>query len=146
MAMMTIPAFALPEFLGRIGRALPQWPHSAALATALNTALVGGVLRRDALQNIDGRVVRIAVTDGGSTATITYLNGRFRPAATHAQADVTFQAPMSAYLQLMLRQEDPDTLFFNRRLQIEGDTELGLAVKNMLDGIELPAFLRQRGS
>jgi predicted lipid carrier protein YhbT len=59
---------------------------------------------------------------------------------------VTFQAPMSAYLQLMLRQEDPDTLFFNRRLQIEGDTELGLAMKNMLDGIELPAFLRQRGS
>jgi predicted lipid carrier protein YhbT len=34
---------------------------------------------------------------------------------------------------LVSRQEDPDTLFFLRRLMIEGDTELGLAVKNLLD-------------
>ncbi len=144
--MMTIPAFELPALLGRIGRALPQWPHSAALATALNTAIAGGVLRRDDLQIVDGRVVRIVVADGGSTASITYENGRFKPVGADETADVTFQAPMSAYLQLMLRQEDPDTLFFNRRLLIEGDTELGLAMKNMLDGIELPSFLRQRGA
>ena len=36
------------------------------------------------------------------------------------------------------RQEDPDTLFFSRRLSMEGDTELGLLVKNTLDAIELP--------
>lgn len=29
----------------------------------------------------------------------------------------------------MMREEDPDTLFFNRKLQIEGDTELGLITK-----------------
>ena len=91
-------------------------------------------------------MVRIVVADGGSTASITYENGRFKPVGADETADVTFQAPMSAYLQLMLRQEDPDTLFFNRRLLIEGDTELGLAMKNMLDGIELPSFLRQRGA
>lgn len=143
---MTVPVFELPALLGRIGRALPQWPHSAALATALNAALVVGVLRADDLQIIDGRVVRIVVTDGGSTASVTYGRGRFKPVGADKTADVTFQAPMSAFLQLMLRQEDPDTLFFNRRLLIEGDTELGLAMKNMLDGIELPAFLRQRGA
>ena len=37
---------------------------------------------------------------------------------------------------MLLRQEDPDTLFFNRRLKIEGDTELGLVVKNLLDSID----------
>lgn len=41
---------------------------------------------------------------------------------------------------LAQRQEDPDTLFFNRRLSMEGDTELGLVVKNTLDGLELPVF------
>lgn len=43
------------------------------------------------------------------------------------------------------RKEDPDTLFFQRRLQIEGDTELGLYVKNLMDAIELdsmPSVLR----
>ena len=43
-----------------------------------------------------------------------------------------------AFLQLVARQEDPDTLFFNRELLIEGDTELGLVVKNMLDAVEWP--------
>ena len=41
-------------------------------------------------------------------------------------------------LQMLARQEDPDTLFFNRELEITGDTELGLIVKNMLDAIEWP--------
>lgn len=49
-------------------------------------------------------------------------------------------APISAFLQLAARQEDPDTLFFNRTLSIEGDTELGLIVKNMLDAMEWPKF------
>jgi predicted lipid carrier protein YhbT len=35
------------------------------------------------------------------------------------------------------RKQDPDTLFFQRRLVIEGDTELGLYVKNLMDAIEL---------
>jgi predicted lipid carrier protein YhbT len=41
---------------------------------------------------------------------------------------------------LARRQEDPDTLFFSRRLSMEGDTELGLLVKNTLDAIELPVL------
>ena len=43
------------------------------------------------------------------------------------------------------RKEDPDTLFFQRRLRIEGDTELGLNVKNLMDSIDLdtmPALLK----
>jgi len=39
---------------------------------------------------------------------------------------------------MMLREEDPDTLFFKRKLQIEGDTELGLITKNLLDSVEWP--------
>ena len=133
--MIAIPAFELPAIVARIGRALPQWPHSAALAAALNVAAGAGLLRRDDLQPLEGRIVRITVADGGATATVSYRAGRFRPASAAASADVTFRAPMSAYLQLMSRQEDPDTLFFHRRLVIEGDTELGLVLKNMLDAI-----------
>jgi hypothetical protein len=42
------------------------------------------------------------------------------------------------------RQQDPDTLFFSRRLAMEGDTELGLLVKNTIDAIELPVFHLER--
>jgi len=36
-------------------------------------------------------------------------------------------------LLLASRLEDADTLFFQRRLQLVGDTELGLQVRNLLD-------------
>jgi len=48
------------------------------------------------------------------------------------------------FLLLASRQEDPDTLFFRRRLVIEGDTELGLGVKNLIDSLDpdvLPVWL-----
>ena len=38
---------------------------------------------------------------------------------------------------LATRSEDSDTLFFQRRLSLEGSTELGLQLKNLLDGIEM---------
>jgi predicted lipid carrier protein YhbT len=46
---------------------------------------------------------------------------------------------------LATRRVDPDTLFFQRRIRVEGDTELGLGVKNTMDGMDwddLPAPLR----
>jgi predicted lipid carrier protein YhbT len=57
---------------------------------------------------------------------------------TVSRFHLAFAAHLSAYLQLLARQEDPDTLFFNRELEITGDTELGLMVKNMLDAVEWP--------
>jgi predicted lipid carrier protein YhbT len=44
-------------------------------------------------------------------------------------------------LLLLAGQVDADTLFFQRRLAIAGDTELGLVVKNWLDAQERPAWL-----
>lgn len=61
------------------------------------------------------------------------------------QADAVIRGNLKEFLQLTARSEDPDTLFFQRRLQIEGDTELGLEVKNLLDGVDqdgLPPLLR----
>jgi predicted lipid carrier protein YhbT len=42
---------------------------------------------------------------------------------------------------LTTRKEDAHTLFFRRQLKTTGDTELGLHVKNFLDGLE-PETLR----
>ncbi|WP_411900819.1 SCP2 domain-containing protein, partial [Salmonella enterica] len=54
-----------------------------------------------------------------------------------ADAAVGFRADASDLLRIAGRQQDPDTLFFQRRLVIEGETELGLYVKNLMDALEL---------
>lgn len=51
--------------------------------------------------------------------------------------DVRIAASIDDFVLLANQQADPDTLFFQRRLVIEGDTELGLVVKNLIFGSEL---------
>ena len=140
--MLTIPTVRLPGIITKLGERLPQWPHSLALASALNAATRFNVIPSDDLAVLEDRVIRIRVVDAGACASVERRGGRFRPASSDAPADLCFAAPASAFLQMLARQEDPDTLFFHRRLSIEGDTELGLIVKNLLDRIELPRFLR----
>lgn len=53
------------------------------------------------------------------------------------EADTTFSGNSKEFLLLAGRREDPDTLFFQRRLSIEGNTELGLQVKNLIDSVDL---------
>ena len=60
--------------------------------------------------------------------------------------DVSFSGPLNDLILIAGRKEDPDTLFFQRRLKIEGDTELGLEVKNLMDSVDfdsLPKHLNQ---
>ncbi len=139
MNAFTIPTFRLPDFVSAIGRRLPQWPHSLVLVGGLNAALKMKLLPADDLLALEDKLFHVRVLDTGGEATYTYRGGLFRPVfSATREADLCFTANLSAYLQLLTRQEDPDTLFFKRELEITGDTELGLLVKNMLDAVDWP--------
>lgn len=58
--------------------------------------------------------------------------GRWTAAVDRAAG---LRAKLDDFLALALRREDPDSLFFTRRLVVEGDTETGLALKNALDAL-----------
>lgn len=139
--MIAIPDITLPRPLASIGARLPQWPHSAALATALNAAVKFGVLQPGELDPLEEKLIRVRVTDAGVVASVAWSRGRFRARSGQDESALTFTASAAAFLQMLTRQEDPDTLFFHRRLLIEGDTELGLFAKNLLDRVEVPAWL-----
>lgn len=136
---MKIPDFTVPAPLAMLARPLPRWPLSAALAHALDAG-VGRLVDAAAIAPIEGRRVRLAVRDLDLAVTVECRGGRFHAAAGDALPDVTFEATLRDYAALALRTEDPDTLFFARRLRVEGDTELGLVVKNLLDGIDFAAL------
>ena len=136
---LQVPTFRLPAFVTRIGQRLPQWPHALGLVGGLNGLLRLKLLDAETLEPLTGRVFSVTVEDTGAQARFTFDGLRFVPLFTMDMApDLSFRATLSAYLQLLARQEDPDTLFFQRRLVIEGDTELGLLVKNLLDAVEWP--------
>ena len=125
----------LPRLLATPFSLLPATACSRFMALAFNRVLAeplhGGEL--DFLRN---RSIEIAVRDAGTVFRLTYRGDGLGAAACNGTADLVIAGTVYDFLALVSRQEDPDTLVFQRRLLIQGDTELGLQVKNFLDGLD----------
>jgi len=130
---MYLPAF--PKPLARLVATLPSWPASRAFVAAGNLVAWPSLRELD-WSDVAGRRFCVHVSDLGLKLYFTLHGHGFR-ALQEGPSDVVFTASAQDFARLALRLEDPDTLFFNRRLLIEGDTDLGLMVKNMLDAVEL---------
>ncbi|WP_341937229.1 ubiquinone anaerobic biosynthesis accessory factor UbiT [Marinimicrobium sp. C2-29] len=111
---------------------LPSVLRQQALSGGLNTAFNQPVHRGE-LDFMRGRCVRIRVSDIDLDFSVTLLGQRLFVSMNPVDPDVTFRAELRDLLSVIAGQTDPDTLFFRRRLAIEGNTELGLALKNFLD-------------
>lgn len=136
---MNLPDFTLPERVARLGARLPQLPPTLLLTTSLNLAL-DRLLPREPLAPLIGKRLMIRVRDAGLSLRFTMGRRNFHPSFDPRTPDLCITARARDFLALMAREEDADTLFFSRRLIMEGDTELGLLVKNTLDAVELPQF------
>lgn len=143
VAALRVPPFTVPAALARIAARLPQQPPTMALTTALNLAL-DRILPRAQLEPLAGRHLRVKVSDAGLTLDFTLAGRGFRAARPVAKPDLILSASARDYLALALREEDADTLFFSRRLVMEGDTDLGLLVKNTLDAVDWNALFGTR--
>lgn len=133
----------LPTPLALPGRLVPLWAHSQVLARTLNQVLAAQIADGE-LAMLDGRTLGVVIRDAGVQYQLTLAGGRL--AAAEGVPDVVLSGELHPFLLMLARREDPDTLFFQRRLAIEGDTALGLELKNFLDRLEwealpLPALL-----
>ncbi|MGL4668074.1 MAG: ubiquinone anaerobic biosynthesis accessory factor UbiT [Saezia sp.] len=132
---MQIPDFKLPLFFVTIGQKLPPAPPQLALTCTLNMLLKKGVLPAD-MTLLAGKHYEIDVLDAGLKVRFTATPQQFCQDNYKGEPDLRLAANTVDFMKMLLREEDPDTLFFNRKLQIEGDTELGLIVKNLLDSVD----------
>jgi predicted lipid carrier protein YhbT len=132
---MRVPDITLPQGLARLVARLPTAPPSWLFVTGLNQLVKRGVVPAD-MALLAGRRFEIHVTDTGVRLRFTADAARFSRDASGQEPDLRLSATLANFARMMLREEDPDTLFFNRKLVIEGDTELGLIVKNLLDSVD----------
>lgn len=128
------------SFLPRLVERLPVAPPSLAFSVLANRALWPALQRLD-WRPLLGRRYVIRVRDLGLRVGFTVTPRGFAPDA--GPPDLVVAASARDFLLLLARREDPDTLFFCRRLVSEGDTELGLVVKNLLDALEPEAVLQR---
>lgn len=131
---------AVPPAVGNLIARLPVTPPSLAFSLAANRLLWPELKAMD-WQPLTGRRYAIRVKDLGLLLRFTLTSRGFSPDS--GTPDLTITASARDFLLLLGRREDPDTLFFSRRLVSEGDTELGLIVKNMLDAIDPESVFRR---
>ena len=132
-------AFVIPAGLAQFAARLPAYPGSWLFARALNLVLAPH-LPGDVRAALEGRTLRLAVQDAGIAFDFSWRGRGFVPARFQSGPDLTIRASAHDLLRLARREEDPDTLFFSRRLALEGDTELGLLFKNTLDALDISVF------
>jgi len=118
---------------------IPHRVHATAVVTVLNRILATA-LQDGELEFLDGRSVCIHVRDMQLSFCITLQQGSLTASRVKAMVDLSITGTLHALLLLAARREDADTLFFQRRLCMEGDTELGLEIKNFLDGVDVDAL------
>ncbi|HQV79640.1 MAG: SCP2 sterol-binding domain-containing protein [Agitococcus sp.] len=134
--LQTLGQKPIPKPLSRLFFNLPQFPPSMLLAVALNIAL--GTTGLSAIPSqLTGRQLRLVVIDAGLELSLMLTAKGFVPPQLPVPIpDVIIKANKSDFLAMAMRTVDADTLFFNRKLLMEGDTELGLLVRNLLDGVD----------
>ena len=105
--------------------------------------VLAGPLATDALGFMSGRRLGIEVSDLALRWVVELQGDRLR--VVDVPAEATVRGSATDLLLLAGRLEDADTLFFQRRLVLTGDVELGLTARNLLDRLpweKVPLGLR----
>jgi len=142
-----IPTTTLLSWMARLHRHMPARVQAMPFVMALESARRAGWLQPPAALN--GHAFQMVVEDLGLDLRFRCADGAFRPGpfASSRAADAAsapaliLRARAADYLRLLAGHADTDTLFFQRRLSISGDTALGLEVKYWLDATPRPAWV-----
>lgn len=119
--------------LETLDRHLPLGVRQLLAELPVNRLLLSGD-RAGQLEPLANRRIRLQLAGSEWGLTLAFWEGRLR--YLEGPGEVTIEGTPEAFLKLLQRRQDPDQLFFRRELLITGDTELGLAVKNLLDSLE----------
>jgi len=128
----------MPKILRPSLRLLPFQLQKNILLVALHSVFNEAIEDGD-FEFLQGKWLKISVSDFALNWWISFDNNKIIMAepSQNIIEDVSFSATGDDLVLIAGRKQDPNTLFFQRRLKIEGDTELGLEVKNLIDAIDV---------
>lgn len=126
----------VPNLLSHPIAIIPERIHTNMIVKSLNIFLAEA-LKEGELDFLQGHSVSVEIRDLKLKFALSLNHEKLRARTWKINDDLNLSGNLYDFMQLASRQEDSDTLFFHRRLKMEGDTELGLEVKNLLDGMDV---------
>ncbi len=151
MSTLPVPIERLLGHLPSPGRVFQplRWllpsPLLQAVIRKATLRVLAEPLASGALDDLQGRKLGIEVTDLKLKWVVEIGDRDILIQVPGTAAESSVRGSATDLLLLASRLEDADTLFFQRRLQLVGDTELGLMIRNLLDQLPwetIPLALR----
>lgn len=136
-----------PRLLGRVAALVPFVFNRRVVEQLANRVFTEQIAEGD-FEFLSGRRLQIHIIDTRLHIGLSYQDDRiicYHFADREEQAEATLSVETLDAIRLIRQQVDPDTLFFQRRLKINGDTELAHQVKNTIDTLNpeiIPGFIR----
>lgn len=123
--LITLPFRFTPPWVGAIGAGV-----FIGLITDRNPEL------REMLKELEGKVFLFEAKDIGKRFYMVVKgDGIHIQPHYRGEPHVTMKGTTDVLFNLLLGREDPDTVFFSRRLEITGDTALAVHFKNILNSL-----------
>ncbi len=109
--------------------------------THLLSRLGGHLMKEQAITSrldyMEGKRLQLTIKDTGNCWKFIIRDNRLvDDMKSKIVADVHIQGDLKTFLLLATGNEDPDSLFFSRHLSLEGNTEDGLYIKNLIDAMD----------
>ena len=130
-----ISRFIQPLNLSRVATRMPQRLNQLVVEKLLNGAFAEQLADGD-FEFLEDRILQVEILDAGLFIGLSYVQNRItcnRFSRDAGESDVTLSVDTLNAIKLVQQEVDPDTLFFQRKLKINGDTELAHHVKNTID-------------
>ncbi|MHC9510158.1 ubiquinone anaerobic biosynthesis accessory factor UbiT [Kangiella sp. M94] len=140
-----LPKFAsvlAPNNLGSCMVWVPQVINRKVIESVLNRVLQEQVADGD-FDYLTDKWLQVEIRDARLFVTLGFRNGQFvcREVVRQAcEANAHLSVMTVDAIDMVQHKVDPDTLFFQRKLTIGGDTELAHHVKNTLDTLDPEAI------
>lgn len=133
-----LAALLAPQKLGSCISFVPQMINRKIVEAALNRVLQEQITDGD-FDYLTGKWLQVEIRDAQLFTIIGFRNRQFvcrQVAQESSDADARLSVFTADAIDLVQQKIDPDTLFFQRKLTIGGDTELAHHVKNTLDTLD----------
>ncbi len=117
-------------------RLLPLWIEAIGMGAVMGAIVDGNRRFKERLKEIDDRLFLFDAADLNKKFYLPIKDGDLK-LLLHLknEPDVVMKGETKVFFGLLLGKEDPDTVFFSRKLEITGDTAAAIHFKNILNSL-----------
>jgi len=114
----------------------PLWIEAIGMGAIMGVILDSNKRFKERLREIDDKIFLFEAVDLNKKFYLRIKDGDIKiiPHITKIP-DVVMKGETKVFFGLLLGKEDPDTVFFSRKLEISGDTAAAIHFKNILNSL-----------